>query len=93
MTAETVRWLAVIIATATVLAVVFSLGIRWEKRTPEIRAKGIVFAYIVSVNDYGIWYARTHSFPLNPVLYALLPGLAAAVVIYIYYLVKTVRSG
>ena len=92
MTADALRWLAIVVATAAVLAVVFSLGIRWEHRTPEIRAKGIVFAYVLSVNDYGIWYARTHRFPLNTALYLLLPGLAAAVVIYVYYLIKNVRS-
>jgi hypothetical protein len=92
MTADTLRWLAVIVATAAVIAVVLSVGIRWEQRSPEMRAKGIVFAYLVSVNDYGIWYARTHRFPLNTALYLLLPGLAAAVAVYVYYLVKNVRS-
>jgi hypothetical protein len=92
MTLDALRWLSIVIATGTLLAVVLSLGIRWEDRTREIRAKGLVFAYIVAVNDYGIWYARTHRFPLNTALYLLLPGLVAAVIVYVYYLVKQVRS-
>lgn len=92
MTSEALRWLALVVATSTVASVIFSLGIHWEQRTPEIRAKGLVFAYIISVNDYGIWYALRHRFPLNTALYLLLPGFAAAVVIYVYYLVKNVRN-